>query len=489
MINSINIIVKDNFVKCLIIVYFLLHIPHFILPLSGGHRWRQTTTASVSRNYVNESLYFFHPRIDVRGDKTGIAGMEFPFYNYLVSIIYQLLGSTWVGFGKSLSFVFAILSLLLLSKIVGYHENNSYVDRTSLNIFFVIISGLLSPYLFRFSSRFMPETLALFFSLLGFYYYYLYINDKSLRYYIVCWFCLTLGTLIRPYFIFFGLPILSRFLFFKGDPIRIRLLIGLLGFLILIPFYIWYYQYVPYLNNRYGIVYFNLGVYNYRDNLLLYLNPFMWMGLLNTIMKYYTEYVLFPFAIIGIYKYFRASYSSVNKKLEFFLKPVSQLLFVGILTLLLLPSIIGEYYILHYYYLAAIFPIFTIGIGYSLQLINIRYPIGYRVILSVISVIIFVSFFHTFRLDKDLILLKRILPEIEQNSKESDLFVVDDAGSSTYLFFINRKGWSVDFTSIKSESLLLEELIKYRDKGAKFAVIKDLDPGENLCGFRMLRLE
>jgi hypothetical protein len=49
-------------------------------PLEMGHNWRQSLTNMVARNFLEGRVNLFYPVIDIAGDKTGIIGIEFPFF-------------------------------------------------------------------------------------------------------------------------------------------------------------------------------------------------------------------------------------------------------------------------------------------------------------------------------------------------------------------------------------------------------------------------
>ena len=54
------------------------------------HAWAQCMRASVAKNYAEESMNFFLPRLHNTLGGEGITGLEFPFVNYSVAILYKL---------------------------------------------------------------------------------------------------------------------------------------------------------------------------------------------------------------------------------------------------------------------------------------------------------------------------------------------------------------------------------------------------------------
>jgi hypothetical protein len=76
----------------LLALQIALHLAYLDQPPYGRHTWRQTLTLSVARNFHEESMNPFYPRIDARGPHTGVTGMEFPLLNYIIAVGYRAAG-------------------------------------------------------------------------------------------------------------------------------------------------------------------------------------------------------------------------------------------------------------------------------------------------------------------------------------------------------------------------------------------------------------
>ena len=65
-----------------------------ILPLrpQSVHQWAQCDRASVAQHFLNNGFDIFHPQVNNLDNGSGITGMEFPFINYVVAILYKLFG-------------------------------------------------------------------------------------------------------------------------------------------------------------------------------------------------------------------------------------------------------------------------------------------------------------------------------------------------------------------------------------------------------------
>ncbi|MEZ6173183.1 MAG: glycosyltransferase family 39 protein, partial [Phycisphaerales bacterium] len=81
--------------KWLIIVLCALgigmRVHHFDSPPIGHHQWRQSDTASVSRNMMQGDGSLWRPTMDWRGDGDGAVEMEFPLYQAAVATLYSIL--------------------------------------------------------------------------------------------------------------------------------------------------------------------------------------------------------------------------------------------------------------------------------------------------------------------------------------------------------------------------------------------------------------
>ena len=76
----------------LFVLQFALHARWLELPPSGFHAWRQTQVLSIARNYHEESMNLFEPRVDSRGPWSGVTGLESPLVYYVMALGYAIFG-------------------------------------------------------------------------------------------------------------------------------------------------------------------------------------------------------------------------------------------------------------------------------------------------------------------------------------------------------------------------------------------------------------
>ena len=126
-------------------------------PFFDLQAWRQAETAAVARNYYEEGLSFFYPRVDWRGDTPGYVEMEFPLYQFLVACLYRLVGAPreWIGHAVSAMFSVATIPPLyaLARKLYGVRAAR-----------FAAIAFVVAPLNVFYGRAFMPDAAMLFFS-------------------------------------------------------------------------------------------------------------------------------------------------------------------------------------------------------------------------------------------------------------------------------------------------------------------------------------
>lgn len=84
---------RSYFILLLILLLnAFVHFPFIDEPPKSRHVWRQTFTLSVARNFFREEMNILHPRIDNRGAKEGITGMQFPSYEFGLAAFYKVAG-------------------------------------------------------------------------------------------------------------------------------------------------------------------------------------------------------------------------------------------------------------------------------------------------------------------------------------------------------------------------------------------------------------
>jgi hypothetical protein len=141
---------KRNFLILLISMHLLLHLPFIHFPPSYIHTWKQCNTMAVIRNFQEEDMNIFHPRVDGRKNTNGVTGMQFPSYEFIVASVGKIIGFhettarvvTLIIFAFCLYFFYGLIYFIFQSRFAAavgawslcwcpelyYHSNNALPD-------------------------------------------------------------------------------------------------------------------------------------------------------------------------------------------------------------------------------------------------------------------------------------------------------------------------------------------------------------------------
>ncbi|MCX7928121.1 MAG: glycosyltransferase family 39 protein [Patescibacteria group bacterium] len=225
----------------ILILGFALRYYRINSPLADWHSWRQADTASVTRIYVEEGINLLYPKYyDISTIQSGIFNpegyrfVEFPIYNlfhaYLVKLFPQY-GLEYLG--RLLSIFFGLISTICLF-IIGKK-------------FWGDIGGLLSavfyafiPFNVYFTRVILPEPLSVCLGLISLCILLSYLDNKKEIYLYLGSFVLSLAILVKPFVVFYVLPIV--FLIFKNEGIKkvfLQKKYHFASFITLTPFALW----------------------------------------------------------------------------------------------------------------------------------------------------------------------------------------------------------------------------------------------------------
>lgn len=218
---QINKILKFFFSEKLILALILfvgLYVRLYKIdsPIADWHSWRQADTAAVTRNFVKEGFNPFYPRYD---DMSGVSEnpypnpgrfrfVEFPIYNIAVYPLYLFFGIN-DEYHRLVSVIFSLGSTILV-----YLITKKYIDTKTALIAALVFS--LLPFNVFFSRTTLPEPTFVFFALGMFYFVdkWLNIQTKINKFVtniittIFAYLFTTVAFLIKPWAIFFALPLL-----------------------------------------------------------------------------------------------------------------------------------------------------------------------------------------------------------------------------------------------------------------------------------------
>jgi 4-amino-4-deoxy-L-arabinose transferase-like glycosyltransferase len=214
-------------------------------PVADWHSWRQTDTASVTRNYVNLGLNLLYPKYDdISKIQTGYLNLqgfrfvEFPVFNFFHYLLVKILPNvSFDALGRLTSVIFSVFSAYFLF-LIGKRYLGKWGGLLS-SFFFLLI-----PYNIYFSRVILPEPLCVFFSLFSLWLFIKYIDSEKVFYLFFSGIIFSLALLLKPFALFYAFPmvylLLSRY-GIKNIFMTPRLLINFLIFadLVLVPLLLW----------------------------------------------------------------------------------------------------------------------------------------------------------------------------------------------------------------------------------------------------------
>lgn len=220
-------------VVCLLFVYLGVG-QHKVIPLrpQSVHQWAQCDRASVALNYYQEDMNLFLPRVHNLDNGSGITGLEFPFVNYSVAILYKVFGyHEWMY--RTLMLLIFSFGMISLAKIIMHYLNSNGIALGMMCLY------AATPLLSFYTANFIPDIAALSFFLIS---WWILVNAKGHgKRKIVLWtICFCLAALIKITILIF-LPAML-FVVFKDEQLvkqRKHFIFGVSLSVVLV--FAWYY--------------------------------------------------------------------------------------------------------------------------------------------------------------------------------------------------------------------------------------------------------
>ena len=234
----LSILKQEYFYLGLILILgFLVRLYKIDSPIADWHSWRQADTAAVTRNFTKEGFNPFLPKYD---DMSGVAEqpivnlarfrfVEFPLYNIFVYPLYLLF-----GVDERLHRLITILSSLGSTTFLYFIVRKYSSVLMALTTAFVFA---FLPFNIFFSRTTLPDPTFVCFALGMIYFMSNWIENKR-DIWGVWGICATaVAFLIKPWAIFFFLPLLYLLYLSKSKKFTLKFFI--FTFFALLPFLLW----------------------------------------------------------------------------------------------------------------------------------------------------------------------------------------------------------------------------------------------------------
>lgn len=184
------------FVFLLFTVYFILDFQHilFFQP-QGIHYIRQTDSLSFAANYFHNGFRFFEPQVFNLNSTDGKAACEFPILYYCTALLYMLFGEK--------EFILRLLTLGISTLgFVYLFRMLQLILKDNLYAFAFSFLFLSSTVLLYYSINFLPDAAALGFTFIGWYYFFRFQHERKAKQVYSFFACFLFASLLKAtYFI------------------------------------------------------------------------------------------------------------------------------------------------------------------------------------------------------------------------------------------------------------------------------------------------
>lgn len=424
-----------------IVFFFILRLIGITnAPLEVGHNWRQSLTNMIARNFLENGANILYPTIDMAGDKSGIIGSEFPFFNYLIYIYSYIFDQThWAG--RLINLIVSSTGLYFFYKLV----KNLLNKQTAFHATIILTVSIW----FAFSRKIMPDTFSVSLVIIGLYYAYNYIKHGA-------WSNLTMFFVFSTLGILCKIPALSLFcvvsiiIFIKEVDSRRKLALFLTGAFSFLIVCVWYFYWVPYLLDTYHYqLYFPKGIAEGIQEIIP-LIPELLEKFYFSSLRSYIALICFVIGIVLL----------IKSKQRLLISGIAIITTVFILFIIKT----GAVFPLHSYYIIPFTPVMALLTGYAITRIPMKLQ---YVLLGLIAIEAIGNQQHDFFI-KESQLYKLDLEKITENIiPAEDLIVINGGMSPQDIYFSHRKGWTIDNKNIVNPQVV----DSLANLGAKYLII------------------
>lgn len=211
-----------------------IHIPALNKPAVGTHVWRQCNSLAIARNYHEEDMRIWLPRIDKRYNFLGTTGPSFTAYEYGLALVYRVFGfsHTLHRFYSLFWSFFAIAGIFIL---VRFWMNSGTIAAFSG---FALIA---IPEFYYHSVNAIPDLAALALMLWGWHFGRRWLLTGKWNYWLLTAVFLTLAGMVKLQFLIAAMPLAAEALY-RGylRNFRFNLQVTVLGIIVAGLTFSWY---------------------------------------------------------------------------------------------------------------------------------------------------------------------------------------------------------------------------------------------------------
>lgn len=422
------------------------------IPLLEFQPSRQVQTAEITKNLFLDHFNILQPTVTYLGPGKVPFIIEFPGYNFIVSLIYFANGSVNEIFGRLFSILGWIMGVFLLFKIA-----EELLDKRAALI--AVLFYTLSPISVLVSRSFQPDQWMLTFSLGSIYCFIKFKTSKRVGLFVLSAFLASISALLKiPSLIFTVFPIVL-FILFLRESRKILYSTIYLSTSVALPA-IWYIY--AFILNKHGLT--TQGAFSFFN----YFNPYLFLK-----YKYYAtvfgdEYtlVILPIGIILFTVGLFIKYKGLQRFVYFWL--------LGVISYFLIfnnPVMVHEYYHLPFLPIASIF----IAVGFMTVVETFKKM--RRLVIAFLSLLIILNCFpyilsRAYKPIDRFKMVPLVGEKVQQLTNKGDLIIGSMDSGPSLVYYSKRNGWGFDSKgkgnpSVNGEYFSPQNYLEYlKSKGA-----------------------
>lgn len=399
----------------------------------------------IARNLPFDGYNVWYPKVDFTGNNSGIIGSEFPFFQWIIACINSVFGySHWTG---------RIVNLLISSYgawCFFQFLKQAFNHRLALNATGILLFSVW----FSFSRKIMPDTFSISLILISLRQIQWYWLSQRIVHLILAFIGISLGILCKlpaiswVFAAGFLLPKLIKYYQINKrlEPKSISILITIA--LATIPGLIWYFYWVPKLNQHFQLFYPKSLIQGAKEII-----PY-WRLLLEkfyfTAFYSFLSLFLLLVGITFIRNCKKENYQNRNIDYSLNLRDFNQSLIGFLLVFLVFIVKTGDVFPKHNYYIIPAMPFLAVlsALGIEKTILHFQSFPNYKHFGNSISAIIllaamsegFLNQMHELKI-KPSEWYKLELEKISQTLPKNALVISNAGVNPQELYFLNRKGW------------------------------------------------
>ena len=425
----------------LVFGFFLIRLIGITFPpLETWHSWRQTLTNMMARNMAEGSFSFLYPVVDMGGERTGIIGSEFPFFQSLIAGLTLLFGEEhW--YGRLINLIVSSFATIAFFHLCKRWWN----ERTA---WYATVIFLTSLWL-AFSRKCMPDTFAVSLVIIGIYWFQRYIDQHNWWKLVLGLCFITLGGLCKiPAVFLFGLMVplwMNRSLQIQvklSITIAVGIASSIIGW--------WYFVWVPQLVDTYHFaLFFPKGIAEGLHEIAPLWGDFAAQVYFGALRSYV---VLLPILVGIIWLGIRKNRLALAG--------------IGVLTAIFFVFAIktGTVFPTHNYYVLPFVPVMAVVAACGLQRMDKRLALALLLLIAADGIGNQISDFRV----KDEVRYKLTLEQqVNQLVPKGEKIIIHSGPNPEWMYWYHRKGWSLEPTEITDTRKMKE----VRSFGGQYIVI------------------